>query len=202
MLLVAASAFAADGAVKIVAFGDSLTAGYELPESATFSAKLEAALKAKGINVEITNAGVSGDSASGALNRLDWSIPEGTDAVIVELGGNDALRGVDPQITRKALTTILEKLRARRIEILLCGMLAPRNLGQSYVDAYDGIFTELAKDKAILFYPFFLDGVALDPKFKLRDGIHPNANGIVEIVQRIMPKVEELVARVHAKRRS
>lgn len=202
MLLVAASAFAADGAVKIVAFGDSLTAGYELPESATFSAKLEAALKAKGINVEITNAGVSGDSASGALNRLDWSIPAGTDAVIVELGGNDALRGVDPQITRKALTTILEKLRARRIEILLCGMLAPRNLGQSYTDAYDGIFTELAKDKAILFYPFFLDGVALDPKFKLRDGIHPNANGIVEIVQRIMPKVEELVARVHAKRRS
>jgi acyl-CoA thioesterase-1 len=202
MLLVAASAFAADGTVKIVAFGDSLTAGYELPESATFSAKLEAALKAKGINVEITNAGVSGDSASGALNRLDWSIPAGTDAVIVELGGNDALRGVDPQITRKALTTILEKLRARRIEILLCGMLAPRNLGQSYTDAYDGIFTDLAKDKAILFYPFFLDGVALDPKFKLRDGIHPNANGIVEIVQRIMPKVEELVARVHAKRRS
>ncbi|MBI4275202.1 MAG: arylesterase [Rhizobiales bacterium] len=202
ILLASPSAFTANGTVKIVAFGDSLTAGYELPASAAFPAKLEATLKAKGINVEITNAGVSGDSASGSLDRLDWSIPEGTDAVIVEIGANDALRGVDPQVTRKALIAIVEKLRARRIEILLCGLLAPRNLGPSYTDAYDGIFTDLAKDTAILFYPFFLDGVALDPKFNLRDGIHPNANGIAEIVQRIMPKVEELVARVHAKRRS
>jgi acyl-CoA thioesterase-1 len=193
---------AAAGAVKIVAFGDSLIAGLGLPEQSAFPAKLEQALKAKRLDVVIANAGVSGDTASGGLGRLDWSVPEGTDAVILELGANDALRGLDPEVTRKALTAIVERLRARRIEVLLCGMLAPRNMGKDYADAYDAIFTDLAKDKAILFYPFFLDGVAIDPKFTQRDGLHPNAAGVVEIVSRILPKAEELVARVRAKRGS
>lgn len=175
-------------------------AGYGLPENEAFPAKLEGALKAKGMNVEVVNAGVSGDTATGGLGRLDWSIPEGTEAVIVELGANDALRGIDPGVTRKALTQIVDRLKARKIEILLCGMLAPRNMGRNYADAYDAIFADLARSNGLLFYPFFLDGVAVEAKFTLRDGIHPNADGVAEIVRRILPKVEELIARVRAKR--
>lgn len=193
---------AADRLVRIVALGDSLTAGFGLPADAAFPAKLEKALRAKGIAAEVSNAGVSGDTAAGALARLDWSVPEGTDAVIVELGANDMLRGVDPNVTRAALESIIQKLKARGIEIMLCGMLTPPNLGPDYAKAFNAIYPELATTHGLVFYPFFLDGIAADPKLNLRDGIHPSAAGIAAIVARIAPKVEELVARVRAKRGS
>ncbi len=202
LLLAAIPQCLADQTVRMVAFGDSLVSGYGLPANDAFSAQLEAALQGKGLNVAVVNAGVSGDTSTGGLGRLDWSIPEGTDAVIMVLGANDALRGIDPKVTRNALTTIVARLKARKIEILLCGMLAPRNMGQNYAAAYDAIFTDLAKDNGLLFYPFFLDGIAFDPKFTLSDGIHPNAAGIAEIVARILPKTGELLARVRAKRGS
>lgn len=190
-----------DTPLKIVAFGDSLTAGYGLPAQDAFPAKLEAALKARGHKVEIENAGASGDTASGGLSRLDWSIPDGTDAVIVELGANDMLRGVDPKLTRQALDEILAKLKARNIAVLLCGMRAAPNLGADYVRNFESIFDDLAKKYDVVFYPFFLDGVATQAKLALRDGMHPNAAGVDAIVAGILPKAEELVARARVKSR-
>jgi acyl-CoA thioesterase-1 len=188
--------------VKIVALGDSLTAGLGLPVEATFPARLAAALQAKGIATSVVNAGVSGDTASGGLGRLDWSVPEDTEAVILELGANDALRGIDPKVTRAALEPIVQRLKDRRIAVLLAGMRAPRNMGPDYVGAFDGIFPSLASAHGLVFYPFFLDGVAADPKLNLPDGLHPTAAGIDVIVKNIMPKVEELIARVRAVRGS
>lgn len=188
--------------LKIVAFGDSLTAGYGLPAQDAFPAKLERALKAKGINVEIENAGVSGDTASGGLSRIDWSIPDGTDAVILELGANDMLRGIDPKVTREALDAIMAKLKERNITVLLCGMRAAPNLGDDYIARFEAIFPDLAKKYDALLYPFFLDGVATQTNLALRDGLHPNAAGVDAIVTGIMPKVEELIARLQRKDRS
>jgi acyl-CoA thioesterase I len=188
--------------VKIVVLGDSLTAGLGLPHDATFPARLRAALKARGQDVKITNAGVSGDTASGGLARVDWSVPEGTEAVILELGANDALRGIDPKVTHAALDRLISHLNERGIAILLCGMRAPRNMGQDYARAFDAIFPALAKAHDLLFYEFFLDGVAIDPKLNQKDGLHPNADGVEVIVQRLLPKVEELIARARARRRS
>lgn len=193
---------AQDRPVKLVVLGDSLTAGLGLPVPETFPVKLAQALKTKGLSVEIANAGVSGDTTSAGLARLDWSVPDGTDAVIVELGANDALRGVDPKITREALDKILRRLKERNIPVLLAGMQAPRNLGETYARAFDPIFPELAAAHGVPLYPFFLDGVATDAKLNQRDGMHPNAAGIDVIVARILPKVEELVARVRGKSRS
>lgn len=181
--------------LKIVAFGDSLTAGYGLPAQDAFPAKLQTALRAKGHNVEIENAGVSGDTASGGLSRIDWSIPDGTDAVIVELGANDMLRGVDPNVTRRALDEILAKLKARNIPVLLAGMRAAPNMGADYATAFEAIFTDLAKKYDVVFYPFFLEGVAAQAQLALRDGVHPNGAGVDTIVKGILPKAEELVAR-------
>ena len=188
--------------MKIVALGDSLMAGYQLPASAAFPAQLEKALKAKGLNVIIANAGVSGDTSSGGLGRLDWSVPAGTDAVVLSLGANDMLRGVDPKVTRAALEKIVRRLKDRGVEVLLAGMLAPPNLGPDYARAFNSIFPELAKANDLLFYPFFLEGIAADPQMNLRDGIHPSAAGVVAMVERIVPKAEELVARVRSKRGS
>jgi acyl-CoA thioesterase-1 len=188
--------------VKIVAFGDSLTAGYGLPQQSAFPTRLAKALTAKGANVTVANAGVSGDTSSGGLGRLDWSIPDGTDAVILELGANDALRGVDPAVTRKALEQILARLKDRNITVLLCGMLAPPNMGKDYVRSFDGIFPALAANHSVVFYPFFLDGVAADSKLNQGDGLHPNAAGVDIIVARILPKVEELIARAQKQRGS
>lgn len=185
--------------LKIVAFGDSLTAGYGLPAQDTFPAKLEQALKAQGHNVEIENAGVSGDTASGGLSRVDWSIPDGTDAVIVELGANDMLRGIDPKVTRQALDEILASLKARNIAVLLCGMRAAPNLGADYGRNFESIFDDLATKYDVVYYPFFLDGVATQAQFALRDGLHPNAAGIDTIVAGILPKAQELIARVKAR---
>jgi len=191
---------AADRPVRIVALGDSLTAGLGLPVNAAFPAKLEQALKAKGMAVEITNAGVSGDTASTGLARLDWSVPEGTDAVIVELGANDTLRGIDPKVTRQALGEIVRRLRGRGIAVLLTGMRAAPNLGPDYGRDFEAIYSALAAENDLLFYPFFLDGVATDSKLNQRDGLHPTAAGVDAIVARILPKAEELVARTRDKR--
>lgn len=193
---------AADDPVKIVVLGDSLTAGYGIPVQAAFPARLAEALKAKGIAATITNAGVSGDTASGGRDRLDWSVPDGTQAVIVELGANDALRGIDPDVTKAALETILTRLQERRIAVLLAGMKAPRNMGPDYAAKFDAIYPALAAAHSVIFYPFFLDGVATDPKLNQGDGMHPNATGVDVIVGRILPKVEELIARARAASRS
>jgi acyl-CoA thioesterase-1 len=202
-VLASAAVFAApEQPVKMVVVGDSLSAGYGLPVEAAFPTKLAAALKAKGIAVTVANAGVSGDTASGGLERLDWSVPDGTQAVIVELGANDALRGLDPKLTEKALDTILRRLQDRHIPVLLAGMQAPRNMGSDYVRAFDAIFPALAASHPVVFYPFFLDGVATDPKLNQGDGMHPNAAGVDVIVARILPQVEELIARARAARGS
>lgn len=193
---------AADAPVKMVVLGDSLSAGYGLPGTDAFPAKLAKALEAKGIAVAMTNAGVSGDTASGGLGRVDWSVPPGTEAVILELGANDALRGVDPSVTRKALDGILKKLKDRKIAVLLAGMYAPRNMGPDYVRDFDGIYPDLAKTYETVLYPFFLDGIANDAKLNQRDGLHPTAAGIDVIVTRILPQVEELIARVRTARGS
>ncbi len=192
---------AADKPLKIVAFGDSLTAGLGLPAQDAFPAKLQAALKAKGYEVTVVNAGVSGDTAAGGRDRLDWSVPQDADAVIVELGANDALRGLDPALTEKALTAILDRLAARRIPVLLAGMLAPRNLGSDYTAKFDALYPKLAANHPVVFYPFFLEGVAADPHLNQGDGLHPTAAGVEVIVQRITPKVEELIARARSRGR-
>ena len=193
---------AADRPVRIVALGNSLTAGFNLPGSAAFPAKLEKSLKQKGVAVEIANAGVSGDTASGGLGRLDWSVPDGTDAVIVELGANDMLRGVDPAVTRRALEEIVRRLTDRHIPVLLAGMRAAPNLGVQYVGAFEAIYPELAAKYDLLLYPFFLDGIVGDSKFNQRDGLHPTAAGVDRIVAGILPKAEELVARARERRGS
>ncbi len=200
--MLCSQATAAERPVKIVAFGDSLMAGYQLPLTEAFPAQLQKALKAKGLNAEVANAGVSGDTASGGLARLDWSVPDGTDAVVVELGANDMLRGIDPKVTRAALDQIVTRLKQRGIEVLLCGMRAAPNLGADYERAFNAIYPELASAHNVVFYPFYLDGVAADAKLNQRDGLHPTAEGIQTIVTRITPKVEELIARVRAKRGS
>jgi acyl-CoA thioesterase-1 len=195
-------AFAADGPVKMVVLGDSLSAGFGLPAGAAFPERLALALKAKGIDVAMINAGVSGDTASGGLGRLDWSIPQGTEAVILELGANDALRGLDPKLTKAALDAILRKLKERHIFILLAGMIAPRNLGADYARSFDAIFPALASTHEVDLYPFFLEGVAGDAKLNQGDGLHPTAAGIDVIVARVLPKAEQLVSKARAARGS
>jgi acyl-CoA thioesterase-1 len=188
--------------LQIVAFGDSLTAGYLLPDSASFPSQLQQALRAKGQDVDVLNAGVSGDTTAAGLERFDWAIPEGTDGVIVELGANDALRGLDPQRARENLDTIVSRIKARGMHVLLAGMAAPRSLGEAYVEAFDSIYPDLAKRHEVLLYPFFLDGVAENPALNLDDGLHPSAQGVAKIVERILPKVEELVAQIRANKAS
>jgi acyl-CoA thioesterase-1 len=192
-------AVAADRPVRVVVLGDSLSAGLGLPAQDALPAKLQSALKAKGYDIAIENAGVSGDTASGGLGRLDWSVPEGTDAVIVELGANDALRALDPKVTRGALEAIIRRLTERRIAVMLVGMLAPRNLGPDYARSFDPIYPELAAAYDVVLYPFILDGVAGDRALNQADGMHPTAAGVDVMVERMLPKVEELLARVKAK---
>ena len=183
----------------IVAFGDSLTAGFGLPEKESFPAQLEQALKVRGQEVRVVNAGVSGDTAAAGLARLDWAMSNDASAVIIELGANDALQGLDPAATKAVLEKIITQVKARGLPILLAGMEAPRNLGKDYVDQFRAMYLDLAQRYDVVFYPFFLDGVALDDKFMQGDGLHPNAQGVARIVELILPKVEELLARVSAK---
>ena len=186
--------------VRIVAFGDSLMAGPGLETRDAFPIKLEAALKAKGYDVEVANAGVSGDTATVGLSRLDWSIPAGTHAVILELGANDALRGISPTVTRMAIDAMIRRLKERKIEVLLAGMRAPRNLGDDYGAAFDRIYPDLAKAHGLILYPYFLEGITVDSRLIQPDGMHPTAAGIDVIVERILPSVETLIARLSARR--
>jgi acyl-CoA thioesterase-1 len=199
--LAASCASAAETPVRIVVLGDSLAAGLGLPVAEAFPVKLARALKAKGRAVDITDAAVSGDTASGGLARLDWSVPEGTDGVILELGANDMLRGLDPGVTRKALDEIVRRLAEKHIAVLLAGMRAAPNLGADYGRSFEAIYPDLAARYGLLFYPFFLDGVAADPALNQQDGLHPTAAGVDVIVGKILPKVEDLLARLHARPR-
>ena len=181
------------GPLQIVAFGDSLTAGFGLPPAAAFPAQLQKALRARGHDVAVTNAGVSGDTTSGGLQRIDWAVPPGTQAVILELGANDALRGIEPAQARTNLDQILASLAKRGIPVLLAGMRSPQNWGKNYVDSFERLYPELAARHGVLLYPFFMEGVALDPKLNLDDGLHPNTDGVARIVEGILPKVEALI---------
>jgi acyl-CoA thioesterase-1 len=185
--------------VTILAFGDSLTAGFGLQPSDAFPAKLELALKAKGHDVVIVNAGVSGDTALDGLSRLDWAMSDDVDAAIVELGANDALRGLQPAQAEAAIDGILQKLSERNIPALIAGMRAPPNLGPDYVAAFDGMYERLAAKHGSLLYPFFLDGVAAEIALNQADGLHPNPAGVDIIVSRILPSVEELIRKAAAK---
>jgi acyl-CoA thioesterase-1 len=185
--------------VRIVVLGDSLVAGFQIKTSDAFPAQLERALRARGHAVEVANAGVSGDTTAGGLERVAWAVPKGTDAVILELGANDALRGLDPARTKVNLNNIITEVKATGAEVLLAGMLAPRNWGDDYARAFDAIYPELAAKHGIQLYPFFLDGIALDAQLNLGDGLHPNPKGVAEIVRRILPTVEGLIARVRAR---
>jgi acyl-CoA thioesterase I len=199
-LLPGAAGAEADRPISVVALGDSLTAGYQLPPGDAFPVKLQAALKAAGQNVAVENAGVSGDTSTGGLERLDWAVGDGVDAVILELGANDALRGIDPAITRRNIDAIIERLKARNIDVLLVGMLAPPNMGADYGRAFNAIFPELAEKHGLLLHPFFLEGVAATPALQLADGMHPNAKGVDVMVAGIQPKVVELLAQVRRRR--
>jgi acyl-CoA thioesterase-1 len=186
--------------VKMVVLGDSLSAGLGLSAPAAFPARLQKALQSKGIAVDMINAGVSGDTTSGGRDRLDWSVPEGTEAVIVELGANDALRGVDPKVTRSALTDILTRLKARKIAVLLCGMYAPPNYGADYSARFNAIYPDIAREFGVPLYPFFLEGVATEAKLNQPDGLHPTAEGIDVIVKNILPTVEAFLGAISGQR--
>jgi acyl-CoA thioesterase-1 len=191
---------AAAETVRLVALGDSLTAGYGLARPDGFAPKLEKALQSRGRDVTVANAGVSGDTASGGADRVDWSVPDGTDGVIVELGANDMLRGVDPKVTRAALERLLDRLKARKIPAMLAGMRASPNLGPDYRQAFDRIYTELAGERGLVLYPFFLDGVVGDRTLNLEDGLHPTAKGVDAIVAGILPSVERFLDQIAAAR--
>jgi acyl-CoA thioesterase-1 len=179
--------------VKILALGDSLTAGYGLPEGDGFTVRLQKALKDKGYDVQVINAGVSGDTTAGGRARLDWALGDQPQVALVELGANDGLRGLDPASTRENLDAILTTLKDRKIPTLLAGMYAPRNLGREYGDRFNAIYPDLAAKHDVPLYPFFLDGVAMDPKLNQEDGMHPNAKGVAIVVDGILPHLTRLI---------
>ena len=185
-------------AVTLVGFGDSLMAAYNLQASEGFPARLEAALRERGHDVTIIDAGVSGDTTSGGLARLDWSIPDGVDGVILELGANDALRGLPPEKTRENLDAMIARLKQRGIAVLLAGMLAPPNMGSGYETAFNAIYPELAAKYDVPLYPFFLDGVTGNPDMLLSDGMHPNTSGINTMVEKFVPVAEEFLIKIKA----
>jgi acyl-CoA thioesterase-1 len=187
---------AAARTIHLVALGDSLTAGYGLPPGQGFAEVLGRTLKAKGWDVQVTNAGVSGETAEDGLARYDWSVPAGTDALLVELGANDMLRGLPPENTEAALSEILARAKKAHVATLLTGMRAAPNLGADYQKKFDAIYPALAKRHDVPLYPFFLDGPAGDPKLNQLDGLHPNRAGVEEIVARLLPDVEALLKQV------
>ncbi|HWY62907.1 MAG TPA: arylesterase [Rhizomicrobium sp.] len=180
--------------VRILALGTSLTQGYGLPPGTEFTTQLESALKAAGVDAQVENAGVSGDTSAGGLARLEWSLADHPEAAIVELGSNDMLRGIPPSETEKNLRAILSRLQKDHVAVLLTGMMAQRNLGADYARQFDGIYPRLARDYNVVFYPFILDGVALNPKLNQADGMHPNPAGVKIIVARILPYVKKMLA--------
>jgi acyl-CoA thioesterase-1 len=185
--------------LRLLVLGDSLAAGYGLPASEGFQARLLAGLKARGLDVVLVDGAVSGDTTAGGRARLDWVLAEGADAALVELGGNDGLRGIDPRSTEANLAAILDRLQQEGIPVLLSGMLAPPNLGQEYGDAFKSVFQRLGARPGVTFDPFFLEGVAGDPALNQPDRIHPNAQGVDRIAARLVPLVAELLARVKPK---
>lgn len=191
----AGSADAATTPVRVLVLGDSIAAGYGLPEEQALPARLEVALRDGGADVDVINAGVSGDTTAGGLARLDWVLAENPDIVIVELGGNDGLRGIDPEETRRNLDGILTRLREEQVGILLAGMYAPPNLGREYGEEFRAVFEDLAARHDVDFYPFILEGVAADPDLNQDDGIHPNARGVEVIVDNLLPHVTDLIRR-------
>ena len=193
LIVVSSLAFAEDSKPKIVILGDSLSAGYQLAQGEGFPDRLQAALKDEGLDVDIIGAGVSGDTTSGGLSRLDWSVPDGTDGVILELGANDALRGLPPKTTSENLDKMITRLKERGIEVLLAGMLAPPNMGETYEKEFNAIYPELSEKHNLLLYPFFLDGVLTKPELLLADGIHPNAKGVNVMTYRILPTVVSFI---------
>jgi acyl-CoA thioesterase I len=185
--------------IVLVTYGDSLSAGLGLSESQSFPAQLEAALKKRGHKVRVVNSSVSGDTTSAGLKRFDWSFPKDADGAILELGANDAMRGLKPENARANLDEILNRMKAREVEVLLTGMLAPRNLGVEYSTAFDGIYRELAKKHGVLLYPFFLFDVVGKRELNQEDGLHPNSKGVARIVEQIVPMVEKLLTRITAR---
>jgi len=179
--------------LNLVGFGDSLMAGYQLPPGDGFPEKLQAALKAKGEDVAITNAGVSGDTSTGGLARIDWSVPDGTNGVILELGANDALRGIPPEETEKNLDAMITRLKERGIPVLLAGMMEPPHMGADYAARFNPIYEKLAQKHQVPLYAFFLDGVVMDASLKLEDGMHPNSKGVDVMVQKMEPAVTNFI---------
>ena len=182
--------------IRILALGDSLTAGYGLAANESFPAQLERELNARGIAVQVINAGVSGDTTAGGLARLDWALSDRPDAVILALGANDGLRAIDPALTRANLAAILDKLSTRNLPVLLAGIYAPPNLGKEYETEFNRIFPDLAAEYDTLLYPFFLAGIATNPALNQEDGIHPTALGVTRLVQQILPYVMRLLQRL------
>ncbi|MDM9621385.1 arylesterase [Rhizobium sp. AC44/96] len=182
--------------IRLVGFGDSLMAGYQLPPGDGFPEKLQAALKAKGIDVEIANAGVSGDTTTGGLARIDWSVPDGTDGVILELGANDALRGIPPEQSEKNLDEMIARLKGRGIAVLLAGMMAPPNMGGDYAARFNPIYQKLSQKHGVALYPFFLDGIVLDAGLKLEDGMHPNSKGVDVMVEKMEPAITQFIGTI------
>ena len=193
LLALADAAPAAARPREIVAFGDSLTAGFGLPPEAAFPARLEAKLKAMGLDVQVENAGNSGDTTTDGLARLDWSLAAKPDLVILELGANDALRGIDPRLARANLDAMIGRIQAKGAEVLLAGMRALANWGEDYRQAFERIYPELAQGHGVTLYPFFLEGVAMDPKLNQPDGLHPNEQGVAVIVDHIAPIVARML---------
>ena len=200
-VLTASFAQAQDKPVQLVGFGDSLMAGYQLPPTDSYTAQLEAALKAKGMDVTIANAGVSGDTSSGGLARAEWSVPDGTDGVILELGANDALRGISPEETEKNLEAMISGFQKRNIPVLLIGIMAPPNMGDDYAKHFNPIYQRLAEKHGLPLYPFFLDGVVLNESLQLEDRMHPNTKGIAVMVEKSMPTVEAFIKTIGAQKK-
>ncbi len=179
--------------MNIVAFGDSIMAGYEIAKEDAFPAQLEKALKDKGYDIAITNASVSGDTTAGGLSRLDWSIPDGTDGVILELGANDALRGISPAESRQNLMAMIERLKERGIPVLLSGMQAPPNMGSDYAAKFNPIYPDLADQYGLVLYPLMIEAYVLDPKLKISDGLHPNPQGVAAMTESFLPTMEKFL---------
>lgn len=187
--------------LRLVGLGDSLMAGYQLPATDSYTAQLEKALKDKGLDIVIENAAVSGDTTSGGLARADWSVPDGTDGVILELGANDALRGIAPEDSEKNLDAMLTRFKERGIAVMLVGMLAPPNMGEDYAARFNPVYKRLAEKYDVLLYPFFLDGVVTEERLKLSDGMHPTGEGVGVMVSHSLPIVEKFVALISEKKK-
>lgn len=198
LVMMTVPAAAQDRKLNLVGFGDSLMAGYQLPPEEALPAKLQKALRAKGFSVDVVNAGVSGDTSTGGLARVDWSVPDGTDGVVLELGANDALRGIQPEQTEKNLDAILAKFQQRKIPVLFVGMIAPPNMGGEYAERFNPIYERLAQKYQVAFHPFILDGVVTKAELQLEDGMHPNAKGIDVMVERLLPVAERFVSTILA----